>query len=152
MAFPSQEKYPPLPHAQESQHSLAKAPGSLAWSWVPWLDATWALLWSEEIPCWASRQITVAQTQHGMQRGGVERDAAACLGQPHWKRPLRSSSPKPHAMGRLPLTSSGCPGPHPNWPCAPSGMGHSQLFWVACASASVGWSKPGSGCCKKFPN
>ena len=38
---------------------------------------------------------------------------------------------QPSAVGWLPPTSSGCPGPHPTWPWAPPGMGHPQPLWAA---------------------
>ena len=36
----------------------------------------------------------------------------------------------------LPSTKSGYPGPYPTPPWMPPGMGHPQLLWAACASAS----------------
>jgi len=36
-----------------------------------------------------------------------------------------------------PPTTSGCPKPHPAWPCTLPGMGHPQLLWATCAGASA---------------
>jgi len=40
------------------------------------------------------------------------------------------------AVGTVPPTSSGSPGPHLTWPWIPAGMGHPQLLWTAYASVS----------------
>jgi len=48
----------------------------------------------------------------------------------------KPTPPQPLPWAGLPSTSSGCPGLHPTWPWAPPGMGHPQLLWAACASAS----------------
>lgn len=55
-----------------------------------------------------------------------------------WKRPQRSSCFSPS----LPWAGTPCPGPHcskppPTWPGTLSGMGHPQLVWTACTSAST---------------
>ena len=50
------------------------------------------------------------------------------------------SVPTP-AVGWLPPTSSGCPGPHPAQPWAPPGMGHPQLYGQLCQGLTALWVK-----------
>ena len=53
----------------------------------------------------------------------IERDVKDCL------------APILLLQAGLPLTRSGCPGPHPNWPWMLLGMEHPQFVWAACARA-----------------
>ena len=52
-----------------------------------------------------------------------------------WKEPCSPPSSNLLPWARQRPTSLGCPGPHPTWPYAPPGVGHTQLPWAACATA-----------------
>jgi len=52
------------------------------------------------------------------------------------RKDLKAHPAPPLKWTGLPPTSSGHPGPHPAWLWTPTGMGHPQLLWAACASPS----------------
>jgi len=55
-------------------------------------------------------------------------------------RDLKDQVPAP-AMGWLPPTSSGCPGPHPTWPWVPLGMGIHSFSGQLCQCLTTLWVK-----------